>query len=331
MLNYRVPGHEKMINLNRDPDCNHTCPVVSIIILQADRNHSCRESSGLTLRKKTMEKILLVVCGATPTLSAINFACYLSDITRSRLTGLFFEKDTYADKPEIKKVYGMPYVESITSRDLPEYGRKTRKAEDHIRLFEETCDEKGIAAYSKYINGPALEDIIEESRFADLIIADAAVSDISKIQEAPSPFLQKLLISAQCPVIIAPSSFTPIEEIVFCYDGSPSAVFAMKQLTYTLPELGEARATVVQIKEEEIKGDEKKRITNWLSKHFEYADITTIKGGSEKALFDYLLRKQHALVVMGAYGRNMVSRLFRHSHADLLIKTLAYPVFITHY
>jgi len=278
-----------------------------------------------------MEKILLVICGTSPSLNAINFACYLSDITRSRLTGFFFEKNAYADTPEMKKAYGIPYIESITSRDLPDYKKKTQNAADHIRLFEETCDGKGISASAKYISGPILEHAIEESRFADRIIADAAVSDISKTQEIPSPFLQQLLGSAQCPVIIAPSSFTPIEEIVFCYDGSPSSVFAMKQLTYILPELGETRATVVQIKEEEIRGEERKRIANWLSKHFEYADITTIKGNSEKALFDYLLKKQHALVVMGAYGRNMVSRLLRHSHADLLIKTLAYPVFITHY
>lgn len=274
-----------------------------------------------------MEKILLVVCGTSPTLNAINFACYLSGITRSRLTGFFFEKNTYADSPGIKKIY----AESITSRNPLDDNRHTQKTADYIRLFEETCDEKGIPASAKCINGPILEHIIEESRFADLIIADATVSDISKTQEAPSPFLQELLGSAQCPVIIAPSSFTPIEEIVFCYDGSPSSIFAMKQLTYILPELGETRATVVQIKDEEIKGEERKRISNWLSKHFEYADITNIKGSSEKALTDYLLKKQHALVVMGAYGRNIVSRLLRHSHADLLIKTLAYPVFITHY
>lgn len=307
-------------------------PAVPIIILQGDHYHNSLHHHKLSLRKKTkMEKILLVVCGNSPTLNAINFACYLSGITRSRLTGFFFKKNSYADNPEIKKVYDSPYIETIASRDLPGYDRKMQKAADYIRLFEDTCDDKGIPATAKCINGPVLEHIIEESRFADLIIADATVSDISKTQEAPSPFLQELLSSAQCPVIIAPSSFTPIEEIVFCYDGSQSSVFAMKQLTYILPELSETRATVIQIKDGEIKGEERKRITNWLSKHFEYTDITTIKGSSEKALADYLLKKQHALVVMGAYGRNIVSRLLRQSHADLLIKTLAYPVFITHY
>lgn len=278
-----------------------------------------------------MEKILLVMCGAAPTKNAVNFACYLADMTHSRLTGFFFEKEHYASEPALKEVYGMPYVESITTGGLPEHYHKAERIEDHMRMFESTCENKGIPGAIKYLENNVLKNLIEESRFADLIIADATASYISKAQEAPSLLLQQLLAAAQCPVIIAPSSFTPINEVVFCYDGSPSSVFAMKQLTYLLPELGASRATVVQISEEDIPAGEKKRIATWMSRHFESSDFVTLNGKTEQALFDYLLKKQQALVVMGAYGRSMLSRLFRHSHADLLIKTLAYPLFITHY
>lgn len=279
-----------------------------------------------------MEKILLVMCGAAPTQSALNFACYLADMTRSRLTGFFFEKEHYTSEPALKQVYGMPYVESVTSGGLPEHYLKAERIEDHMRLFEYTCESKGIPASIRYLEDNIIESLINESRFADLIIADAAVSYISKTQETPSALLQHLLAAAQCPIIIAPSSsFTPVNEVVFCYDGSPSAIFAMKQLTYLLPELGESKATVIQISEEDIHADEKKRITTWMSRHFENSDFVTLKGKTDQALFDYLLKKQQALVVMGAYGRSIVSRLFKHSHADLLIKKLAYPLFITHY
>ncbi|HVI45075.1 MAG TPA: hypothetical protein VM802_09395 [Chitinophaga sp.] len=42
-----------------------------------------------------MEKILFIVFGANPTIQAMNFACYLSDVTHSKLTGFFSaqEKD----------------------------------------------------------------------------------------------------------------------------------------------------------------------------------------------------------------------------------------------
>ncbi|NLR60349.1 universal stress protein [Chitinophaga polysaccharea] len=269
-----------------------------------------------------MEKILLVMCGGIPTKSALDFACYLSDMTRSRLTGFFYETAIYEMEPELE-VTGSSNGKQISYHPI--------ELKSYISGFEQTCENRGIPVSVRYLEGNIGESIIAESRFADLIIADAAVSVNSKTQESPSPLLQHLLANAQCPIMIAPSSFTPIQEVVYCYDGSPSAVFAMKQLTYLLPELGEAKASVVQINDEDIPGEEKKHMLNWLSRHFETSDIVTLKGKSEQALFDFLLKKQHALVVMGAYGRNMVSRLFRHSHADLLIRTLAYPLFITHY
>lgn len=268
-----------------------------------------------------MEKILLVMCGTAPTKNALDFACYLSDMTRSRLTGFFFETAVYAMEPEWEEA-------GSRGKGMTQH---VMEVKSHIQGFEQVCENRGIPASVRYLEDNIAESIIEESRFADLIIADATVSIHSKTQEGPSPLLQRLLVAAQCPVIIAPSSPTPIHEVVYCYDGSASAVFAMKQLTYLLPELGEARATVIQINDEDIPAGERKQLSNWLSRHFETSDIVNLKGKSEQVLFDFLLKKQHALVVMGAYGRNMVSRLFRHSHADLLIRTLAYPLFITHY
>jgi len=66
--------------------------------------------------------------------------------------------------------------------------------------------------------------------------------------------MEKILLvvigSAQCPVVIAPSANTVVDEIVFCYDGSPSSLFAMKQFTYLLPELTDTKGTIVQVKKE---------------------------------------------------------------------------------
>ncbi|MDQ0110218.1 hypothetical protein SAMN05660909_05510 [Chitinophaga terrae (ex Kim and Jung 2007)] len=286
----------------------------------------CVRPTGLSLNKK-MEKILLVMCGATPTKNALNFACYLSDLTRSRLTGLFFNKEHFSQEPAVNVLSEA----TATGKIFIPQTIKTETIEGYMRAFEQVCENKGIPASVKYLEDSIPENIIAESEFSDLIIADASVSGISKTQDAPSPLLQHLLKSAQCPVLIAPSSFTPINEVVFCYDGHPSSVFAMKQLSYLLPEFGETKATVLQVNDSDIPTVERKRIINWLSQHFESSDIVTLKGGGEQTLFDYLLKKKSALIVMGAYGRSMVSRLFRHSYADLLIKTLPYPLFITHH
>ncbi|WP_298733412.1 universal stress protein [uncultured Chitinophaga sp.] len=279
-----------------------------------------------------MEKILLVVLGSTPAPNALEFACGLSGMSRSKLAGYFFESSQYTTLPNMKTVYGMPYVETILSSDMPDYDEKRRKMEEHIRLFQSTCDQKGIPASVHHMEEPVLKGLIDESRFADLAIVDAAASYKPGNVDGPSPFIKELLAAAQCPVVIAPSINTDVDEIVFCYDGSPSALFAMKQFTYLLPELTDTKGTIVQVKKnDELPAAEKRSATAWLSRHFSYADYVTLEGNPEDELITFLLKKKSCMVVMGAYGRNMVSRFFRHSHADLLIRTLAYPLFITHY
>jgi hypothetical protein len=279
-----------------------------------------------------MEKILLVVIGATPAANALEFACHLSGMSRSKLSGYFFESSRYAAQPSMQTTYGMPYVETILSSDMPDYDVKRKTMEAHIRLFQSTCHQKGIPASVHYMEEPILEGLIAESRFADMIVVDAAASYKPDSDETPSPFVKELLAGAQCPVMIAPSANTTLDEIVFCYDGSPSALFAMKQFTYLLPELTDTKGTIVQVKQrDELPAEEKRRLTAWLSRHFSYTDYVSLEGKAEDELIKYLLKKKYCMVVMGAYGRNMVSRFFRHSHADLLINTLAYPLFITHY
>lgn len=279
-----------------------------------------------------MEKIILVVFGATPAPNALNFACFLSGMGRSRLTGYFFEDNKYEDEPVMKSAWGFPYVETIVAGDMQEGIAQRAKTADNMKAFIKACEEKGILATTCRSKPSQIGEIIAESSFADLLIIDAAASYDSDQQDPPSDVVKEILASANCPVVIAPALHSSIEEIVFCYDGSPSAVYALKQFVYLFPDQDTAKATVVQVNESEsIPEAEKKRVMQFLSRHYNYADFIALKGDGENELLNYLLKKKHAMVVMGAYGRNMLSRFFRKSHADLLIKTLDFPLFIAHY
>lgn len=274
-----------------------------------------------------MEKIILMLAGEQPTDHVLSFFHYLSGLGRYRFHVLFFQPARYAEKPALKKALGFPYVESIVAGDLPEYVSKRQEIEDNMSDFINTCNKKGLIVSARYLEGPLMEALIEESRFADLIITDAA---IGATKQVPGTLLKQLLMSAKCPVIIAPALRSTISEIAFCYDGSDAALFAMKQFTYLLPELNEARGTVVQVKNDGLPADEKGMIASWLSNHYAYSDVVTLKGEPGNELFTYLLKKRHALVVMGAYGRSLLSNFLQHSQADLFIQSLTYPIFITH-
>jgi hypothetical protein len=69
--------------------------------------------------------------------------------------------------------------------------------------------------------------LIEESRFADLLIIDAETSFNRGLEANPTRFVKEILQHAECPVVISPVSFEGLDEIIFAYDGSASSVYAI--------------------------------------------------------------------------------------------------------
>jgi hypothetical protein len=62
--------------------------------------------------------------------------------------------------------------------------------------------------------------------------------------------------------VLAPAEFTGIDEIIFCYDASKSAVFAIKQFSYLFPEFSTKKLTVLEVEHETEFQKEKKKCLN---------------------------------------------------------------------
>jgi hypothetical protein len=174
--------------------------------------------------------------------------------------------------------------------------------------------------------------ILEESRFADLVIIQPTLSFEKRLEEAPTTLVKEMLANAECPVLVAPQNLTGIEEIVFAYDGSRSAVFAIKQFTYLFPELSDKKAIVLQVnKDDSLPVTEKEKLGKWLRMHYSGIGFQVLKGKASEELYGHLLGKQNTIVVMGAFGRSWLSGLFKPATAGLLLKTINLPFFITHH
>lgn len=279
-----------------------------------------------------MEKIVLAIDAVNPDTTALEFACYLGRLTHSKVTGVFLENLAAGEKPVLKKAYGKIYPDWETDETTAEYRDKQEKIEKNISLFKQACENRSVRCSVHRDRGVPAREIIHESRFADVIIADA-VTSFNKIYEGtPTGFIKDILKEAECPVIIAPESFDSIDEIIFTYDGSKSAAFAIKQFTYLFPELNDRRTVVLRVDEKGVwAGQDKYIFREWLQNHYSAIGFEVLKGDTDDKLLDYLFKRKNVFIVMGAYGRNTVSRFFRHSQADLLIKTITQPIFISHY
>ncbi|MCW3091985.1 MAG: universal stress protein [Ferruginibacter sp.] len=278
-----------------------------------------------------MEKILLAVDAVNPKKNALDFACYLARLTKSRVTGVFLENQLAAEAPVLSQVHGAVYSDE-EEHELPgDYSTKMKLISSNIAAFREGCINQEVNFNVRRHRGFPANDLIKESRFADVLVVDAETSFHNRYEGTPTDFVHEILINAECPVIIAPESFSGIDEIIFIYNGSTSSLFAIKQFTYLFSQLFNKKVCVVQMNEpDEWNDQDTAKLKEWLNAHYYAVDFQSLHEETESGLISYLLNKKNIFLVMGAYEHFPLAHYFKNRNADLLIQTIMKPIFIAH-
>ncbi|MDP4129114.1 MAG: universal stress protein [Bacteroidota bacterium] len=277
-----------------------------------------------------MEKILLAIDALEPNENALKFACYLGHLTKSKITAVFLENLQDEVRPVQKDLQGRAIMFS-DREDAAANIARTARIEQNISAFKDQCLNSGVSFIVHRDRGLPARDLIKESRFADVLVIDAGTSFKKRFQDSPTGFARDILQKAECPVIISPERFEELNEIIFAYNGSASAAFAIKQFTYLFSQLQDKKVTILQVNETgEWHDPDKHRFNEWLKDHYTNLHFEAIKGKTDEGLFDLLFNRKNMFLVMGAYGRNALSRFFIGSHADPLIRSITQPIFIAH-
>ncbi|SHN28575.1 universal stress protein [Chitinophaga sp. CF418] len=278
-----------------------------------------------------MKKILYVTDVVKLDPSTLDFACYLCNLSHSKLTGIFLENLTNESRSvKMLKETAMEGGINVQTENVEEL--KEQCLADNIQLFKDSCAKSGVTGIVHRDMGVPLEDVVIESRYADLLLIDASTSFSVTKENVPTRFVTDVLADAECPVVILPESFEGLNKIVFTYDGRSSSVFAIKQFTYLFPELKEHPAVVITVMDDKNKPspEENYKLKEWLHDHYNDIDFIVLDGNVKTGLLDSLLLRTRDFIVMGAYGRNAFSTLFTPSHAAPILKLIAQPVFIAH-
>lgn len=272
-----------------------------------------------------MEKILLAMEGNKQHTYAIDFACYLAKLTSSRLIGAFLEGD--AEGAGTREALRDP----VTVEEYVAAGGSDDRMSQEVRRFREACVCRDVSARVHRDRGVPLSEILLESRFSDLLVMDPDTSFEGSDRDIPSRFVQDVLLTAECPVMISPYSFATLDKVYFAYNGTASSVFAIKQFTYLFPEFRNKKAVIISVRKGKgVAIEEQFKMKEWFSAHYQDAEFVTLNGDASDELFGFLLEKKDAVVVLGAFGRGTMSRFFKPSHAGLLMKTVNLPIFIAH-
>lgn len=117
------------------------------------------------------------------------------------------------------------------------------------------------------------------------------------------------------------------------YDAEPSSVYAIKMFSFMLQSLQHLPVEVISVKDvnNNFHLPDNKLMKEFIKWHFPKAPYTVLKGLAEAKIIKHLKGvKENSLIVLGAYGRGTVSRWFRTSMADTLMKEIKAPLFIAH-
>lgn len=278
-----------------------------------------------------MKNIRLVIDAGHLNIHHVQFACYIASLTQSRLTAIFMQNAPYQQLPEMKVAFGTPFAETITMKDLPDFKESQQLLRENEATFCVICERHGVHASVHENPYEPLDEILAESRFADLMIIGSDLTFDSADEKKPSTFLQQVLSAIECPAMIAPATFEGVEEIVFAYDGNAAAAHAIKQFSYLFHELEDARLTIIQVTSEGEHEDlNASKLARLVSSHYSNAHFVKLHGQPGPELYAYLMNRKKTLVVMGSYGRGAFSNLLSPSTAAPLIRNLNLPIFIAH-
>lgn len=278
-----------------------------------------------------MKKFIAAFDGLHFSESTMNYAIFLAKHCNAHLVGVFLEDFTRHSYSvaDVTNYEGASFDEHL--RELNEHDKEER--DESIALFENACHNAGLNFSVHRDRNVALQELMHESVYSDLLIINAGETLTRYEETTPSRFIRNVLNSVQCPVVIVPDKYKPFDSISLLYDGEPSSVYAVKMFSYLFESLKQFDVEVITVKasEETLHMPDNRLMKEFMKRHYPQAEYVMLKGLPEDMIIKYLsMQKKDVMVVLGAYQRSPFSRLFKPSMADQLLQHLKLPLFVAH-
>jgi nucleotide-binding universal stress UspA family protein len=278
-----------------------------------------------------MKKFIAAFDGLKFSESALDYAIFLSKQVNAHLVGVFLE-DIMRHSYSVADITN--YEGSGFDRHMEELNEKDREERNEsISRFEQACQNSGLNYSVHRDKNVAILELLHESIYADLLIIGEEETLTRYEESVPTRFVRELLNEVQCPVIVVPSKYEPVNKIILLYDGGPSSVYAVRMFSYLFESLKQFETEIVTVKgrEESLHVPDNRLVKEFIKRHYPKAEYLVLKGYADDEIIRYLQReKKNPLVVLGAYRRGRFSRLFKPSLADHLLQHVKVPLFIAH-
>ena len=277
-----------------------------------------------------MKKIIAAFDGIRFSESTLQYAIYLAQETKAHLVGVFLRESTalgfaFYEMVARGSISGNKLFDDIENSDK-------QSIKESVSKFITASQEANISYAVHQDKKNAVDELIHETMFADLLVIDAWETFSYLENKMPGWFIKQVLHEAHCPVLVVPKKFRPIQKIIYLYDGSSASVHAIKMANYVLPEFTKSKSELLSAvnKNNAPVLPDNRLVKEWANRHRSGTRFTVIKGG-EAGLMNRLTKESNqSLVVAGSYQRSRLSMWFHESLANLLMRKIKTPVFIAH-
>lgn len=277
-----------------------------------------------------MEKIIAAFDGLKYSESTRDYAIWLAKQTNTHLVGVFMDDLTYSSY----KIYELISDQGVSEKKLKILDAKDKASRAAgAENFKKFCEKDGLEYTLHHDRKIAIQELKHESIYADMLVIDSKETLTHYTEKLPTRFIRDLLSDVQCPVLIVPKKYKPVQKIIFLYDGEPSSVHAIKMFSYLLPQLNQMEYEVISVNpvNTTLHIPDNRLMKEFMKRHYPKVKYTVMKGLAEEEIVKYLKQQPgNSMVVLGAYRRGTVSRWFRESMADTLMKEVNLPLFIAH-
>ena len=275
-------------------------------------------------------KIIAALDGLKLSTSTAQYATEIAKKMNAHLVAIFLDDLSYNSY----KVTDLVAKGDVSEKEITRNLESDRAIRQHsVAVFEDICRAASINYSIHHDKNIASQELLHESIYADLLIIGRHETLTHFEEPVPTRFVRDILSGVQCPVLLVPAEYRSIEKVIMLYDGAPPSVYAIKMLYCVLPVLTALPSEVITVKDIHTGNHvfDNRLIKEYVKRHTPHAMYTVLQGDAASEIIDHVkMEHSSTVLVLGGYQRGAVSRWFRPSMADLLMRSTDMPLFVAH-
>lgn len=224
-------------------------------------------------------------------------------------------------KKESSTLYGLHVLSPGTSEDVP--------AVNQLRaLFDERCEQEGVDGYFSTAHGKISQQIIERSRWTDLVVTTLSHPPGKKRLAKFSAGFDRLIRTCPSPILAVPQAPSHFQRALVAYDGSPKAREALFVAVYMAHKWGTELVVMWVPESGKLDEEELGDMRRYLDRNALKPTYIEGQGSVPEAIVATADREECDLILIGGYGKAPVLEMLLGSAVDEVLRTSKLPILV---